>query len=126
VTLDQFRRAAILAALTVVCLATTACGDCAGVGSPAVDVTVRDAETGTGAASGTVIYLFKQPSIQPVDSVVGTDSLHLYAGWDQSGTFDVVLEKRGYYPWTIENVDVKEDCGTHTAFLIARLRRRAP
>jgi hypothetical protein len=46
------------------------------------------------------------------------------AGWDDSGIFDVVVEKAGYYPWTSEHVSVEEHCSTETAFLEARLRKR--
>src|SRR5262245_16695402 len=114
----RVRISTLVATMLIGCLfAATSCGDCAGVGSPAVDVTIRDAETGVGAASGATLYLFKQPASQPIEIVVGADSLHVFAGFDESGTFDVVLEKPGYYPWTAEGIRVVEDCGTQTAFL---------
>lgn len=122
----KLTKALMLAILAAVPGLTASCGDCAGVGRPAVDVTVRDVQTGAGIGIGATLYLFKPPALQPVETFVGIDSLHLIAGWDDSGIFDVVVEKAGYYPWTAERVSVEEHCSTETAFLQALLRRRQP
>ena len=100
-------------------------GDCAGVGAPAVDVTVVDAETGTSIAAGATLYLFRTGQAVRADSVTGGPrSMTLLAGWDDEGQFDVVVERPGYFPWTANGVRVDGDCTTETAFLTARLRPR--
>lgn len=112
----------------VTLIGATACGgDCAGVASPAFSIDVVDAVTGRAAATGATVYVFRRPDLSLVDAVASEDTLRILAAWDQSGRFDVLLEKAGYWPWTQNNVLVEThaSCTTRTVHLIARLRVRS-
>ena len=102
-------------------------GDCAGVGSPAFSIDVLDDATGRAAATGSTVYVFRRPDLTLVDSVEAQDTLRILAAWDQTGRFDVLLEKAGYWPWTQNNglVETYSTCTTKTVALTARLRRRS-
>jgi len=115
--------------IVIVLLAgATACeGDCAGVGRPAFSIDVVDAATGRAAATGATVYVFQRPDLSLVAAVASEDTVRILAAWDQSGRFDVLLEKAGYWPWTRNNVLVEthSSCTTRTVHLIARLRARS-
>lgn len=106
----------------------TACADCAPVGRPAFAITVVDFTTGRPAAAGAVAYLLRHPDSQVVSIDVAHDSVHINAGWgQQGGTFDLLIERSGYWTWAATNQRVVEDesCSTRTISLIARLRPRS-
>jgi len=113
-------------ALAGTALLPGACGDCAGVGRPAFEVTVLENSTGVPAASGATLFVFKRPDYRLVDSAMAQDSLRIDAAWDEEGRFDLLLERPDYWPWTVNNVAVttESNCSIKTVFLIARLRRR--
>jgi len=105
----------------------TGCGDCAGVGAPAFRVQVLDAGTGAEIAQGATLYVFRINSSIVLDSISGhSDIDQLLAAWDQTGRFDLIVEKAGYFAWTLSDVEVVGDCTVETVSLIARLRRRLP
>jgi hypothetical protein len=73
----------------------TGCGDCAGVGRPAVSVSVRDQTNDSPAALGATLYLFRSETGSLIESVIGDrDDLPPEAAWGDSGVFDLVIEKR--------------------------------
>ena len=79
-------------------------GDCAGVGRPAFEVSVVDARTGASITDSAVVYVFQMPDLQRVDSAtmqVGPG--RIWATLDESGRFNVVVERPGYYAWSAEN-----------------------
>ena len=121
--------AALRSGIAVVLIAagSLACnGDCAGVGSPAFSIDVIEDATGLPAAAGATAYVFRRPELTLVDAVESEDTQRILAAWEQSGRFDVLVEKTGYWPWTQNNVLVEtySTCTTKTVNLIARLRRR--
>ena len=106
-------------------LLTTGCGDCAGIGRPAFEVSVVDARTGASIADSAVVYVFEHPELTRVDSATRQYFPGRIWTLDRGGTFNVVVERPGYYPWTTQNRKVKSACTTETVFLVARLVRRA-
>lgn len=118
------RFAATLAA--EIALGTSGChGDCAGVGRPAFGVTVRDARTGAVLTDSVHIYVIRQPELLTVDSTAQQISPgHYWAAEDLTGRFNVVVERAGYYPWTVENQVVSGTCTVQTIELTAELVRR--
>ena len=102
----------------------TAAGDCAGVGRPSVSVTVLNQTNESPTALGAKLYLFRNGSSALLETVTGTrDDLPIEAGQD-AGTFDLVVEKSGFFPWTATGVHVTEKCSINTVPLTARLRPR--
>ena len=97
---------------------------CAGVGRPAFEVSVEDAQTQAPIAAGATVYVFRRPELARIDSVTGRADTERIETRDTKGRFDVVVEKPGYFPWTRENINVGGDCTTETVALTARLRRR--
>jgi hypothetical protein len=68
---------------------------CAGVGRPAVSVSVRDQTNDSPAALGATLYLFRSETGSLIESVIGDrDDLPPEAAWGDSGVFDLVIEKR--------------------------------
>ena len=114
-------------AATLAILIVTGCeaaGDCAGVGRPSVSVTVLDQTNESRIASGAKLYVFRNASSALVASATGTrDDLPIETGND-TGTFDLVLEKSGFFPWTATGVHVTQKCSINTVSLTARLRPR--
>jgi hypothetical protein len=102
------------------------CGDCAGVGAPSVRVTVLDFDTNASIAPGATLSLFPSNASTPIAVVTGAlDAQSLTAG-DSAGRFDVLVEKPGYFPSTISNVEVKGACTTETVELTIHLRHLPP
>lgn len=111
--------------LVLLLLGAHGCGDCAGLGAPAVAVKIVDAQTQLPVASGATLYLLESGTGVRVDSVTSTTDIEeVRAGWDLRGTFDIVVEKAGYFPWTMNHVVVDGDCTVKTRFLTATLRKR--
>jgi hypothetical protein len=108
--------------------AATACeGDCTGVGAPAVRVTVLDFSTQARIAQGATLSLFRSNGSIPIQVVTGQlDSDLLSAGIDETGRFDVLVEKLGYSPWRIADVEVSGACTVQTVSLTAQLRHLPP
>ena len=99
-------------------------GDCAGVGRPSISVTVVNQTNESPAALGAKLYLFRNGSSALVEVATGTrDDLPIEAGQD-AGTFDLILEKSGFFPWTATGVHVTQKCSINTVSLKARLRPR--
>ena len=115
-------------AIVLLLVGLIACNsDCAGVGRPAFSIDVLDDVNGLPAARGSTVYVFRRPDMVQVDAVQGSEnSQRILAAWDQSGRFDVLLEKAGFWPWTQNNVLVEthSTCTTKTVNLTARLRLR--
>ena len=128
----HFRRARVShwtsIALVLLLAGPIACNsDCAGVGNPAFSIDVLDDVNGLPAARGATVYVFRRPSMELVDAVEGGEhSQRIVAAWDESGRFDVLVEKDGFWPWTMNNVLVEthSTCTTKTVNLTARLRLR--
>jgi hypothetical protein len=122
------RAVAICFALPALLVFVGSCGDCAGVGRPAFEVTVVDARTGISVVDSAVVHVFRLPGFVRVDSatrewVPG----RIGAAMHQSGRFTVVVERPGYYAWTAENRAVTSNCNyVETVFLTARLVKRDP
>ena len=120
-----------LASTLLVCCGSafvSACGDCAPVGRPAFALEIVDFDTGSPAATGVAVHLFRYPGLARVSTDSAQDSVRVYAGWGQEpGVYDVLVEREGYWPWTAANKQVVEDltCSTKTVNLSVRLRRRA-
>lgn len=72
--------------------AATACeGDCAGVGAPAVRVTVLDFDTNAPIARDATLSLFPSDASTPISIVTGQEDTELLAaGIDLTGRFDLV------------------------------------
>ena len=121
-------RLATLAVVLAASLAESACeGDCAGVGAPAVRVAVLEFATNAAIAQGATLSLFRSNGLTPIQVVTGLqDSDLLAAGIDETGHFDVLVEKLGYSPWRIANVEVSGACTVKTVSLTAHLRRLPP
>lgn len=121
--MNSLRLAAIALALTAP-LAGTACkGDCAGVGAPAIRVTVLDFDSHRQIAQGAILSLFFSGASTPIEVVTGQGNADpLTAGIDHTGRFDVLVEKPAYYPWTIVGVEVEGACTVETVSITARLR----
>jgi hypothetical protein len=124
---SSFRLAATALALTAA-LAGMACGgDCAGVGAPAVRVTVLDLDTNGPIARDATLSLFFSNASTPIEVVTGQADTDLLAvGIDHTGRFDVLVEKPGYYPWTSTDVEVNAACTVETVSLTAYLRHLPP
>ncbi len=94
---------------------------CAGVGLPAVAVTVLDGQTGAGVAAGASLVLH---SAACADSIVGVTDNQVLAGCvDYAGTYDVTVRKPGFRTWTQSNVVVRDTCSLETRRFIVRLDR---
>ena len=103
----------------------TACGDCAGVGRPAFEINVVDARDGRALTDSLVIYVFQHPELALVDTVSAVSLPGKYWTLDRTGTFDVIVERPGYFPWSANNQVVKGECSTETRYLTARLIPRS-
>jgi hypothetical protein len=116
-------RLAVMGLVLAMPVDTTGCGDCAGVGAPAVRVTVLDFDTNASIAPGATLSLFPSNASTPIAVVTGQqDAQFLTAGDDLTGRFDVLVEKPGYFPSTISNVEVEGACTTETVALTIHLR----
>lgn len=94
-------------------------GDCAGVGLPAVAVTILDASTGLHAAAGATLIL---QSTACSDSAVGTADDQVLSGCvDYEGVYTVTVRKAGYRDWIQTGVRVRETCSVETQRLTVRL-----
>jgi hypothetical protein len=120
-----FRRAVVIPIFPLLAGVLTGCGDCAGVGRPAFEVTVVDAGTGASLSDSATVYVFQLPELIRVDSATRQMSEGRIWTSDRKGRFKVVVERPGYYPWTAENREVRGECSTETVFLTARLIPRA-
>jgi hypothetical protein len=112
--------------LFAIAVMVAACGDflsrvCAGVGLPAVAVTVFDAQSGARAAAGASLILH---SAGCTDSVAGVTNDQVLVGcWDHEGTYDVTVRKAGYRDWVQTGVRVRDTCSLDTRRFDARLER---
>ena len=94
---------------------------CAGLGLPAVAVTVFDGQTGTRAAAGASLVL---RSATCTDSIVGvTDDQVLTGCVDDAGTYEVTVRKPGFRTWTQSNVLVRDTCSLETRRFDVSLER---
>ena len=60
-----------------------------------------DFDTGSPAATGVAVHLFRYPGLARVSTDSAQDSVRVYAGWGQEpGVYDVLVEREGYWPWT--------------------------
>ena len=95
-------------------------GVCAGVGLPAIAVTVLDGTTGLHAAAGATPIL---QSASCADSTVGTaDAQELSGCVDYAGTYTVIVRKVGFQDWVQTDVEVRATCSVETQHLTARLK----
>jgi hypothetical protein len=95
--------------------------DCAGVGLPAVSVTVLDGVTGLGAAAGATLILSSHACS---DTVTGrTDTQVLSGCTDYEGNYVVTVRKPGYRDWIQSVVQVRDTCSLETKRFTARLER---
>ena len=110
-------------------LCLNACGDkvCAGVGRPAVDVTVLDSLTGARRErdASVLVYALDRGGVR-VDSVRGVrDSVPISAAVDEAGLMRVVVQRPGYVTWTRASILVHQQppaCTTITESLLAKLQ----
>lgn len=91
------------------CGATTPVGFCAAPGSEAVVISVRDSISGMPAATGAIGTLV---GAGVDDTLEHQDSLKIRGG-DQTGTYNVTIDKPGYLTWSVHDVHVTEQgpCG---------------
>src|SRR5689334_19673389 len=102
------------------------CSDavCAGVGRPAVAVTVLDSVTGLHAANGATLIL---QCAACFDSAVGATDEQVLAGCvDYAGDYTVIVRKAGYRDWVRAGVHVRSTCSVETENLTARLESASP
>ena len=110
-------------------LGSTACslvgpGDCAGVGSWNVAVTVVDSISGVAAAARATLYTYDiDLGGVRVDSVTGQVDTEVLRGADRTGRYTVVVRKDGYRDWVKTPVVVVGECTVQTVPLTARLAR---
>lgn len=106
---------------------------CPGVISRAIEVEVRDAESGQPAAHGAV-GIAREGSFADTLQVVGWTShpsaetaLVLGGVEERPGLYSVRVEKVGYQPWERSGVRAEKGvCGVVTARLQAQLERAEP
>src|SRR4051812_20084383 len=104
---DHFRISSIAALLAVSIAGCVIAGDCAGVGRPMVSATVLDAESRVPVARGATLYVFRSGSSTVFDSIAGArDDFPLEPRREETGVFDLLIEKAGYFPWTLARVRV--------------------
>jgi len=114
--------------LLLVLVATSllgACGDCAGVGAPSFEITVRDSRTGhplTDSVTIAVLRVSDQVPLRGYPDVVGTGR---FLFEEKRGTFDVIVERPGYYPWVSNARRVKGDCTIETVHITASMIPRS-
>ncbi len=114
-------RSALRLVLCLTAIFVVSCGDvvCAGVGLPAVAVTIFDAQTGARAAAGASLIL-RSPAC--TDTVVGVADDQVLAGCDdREGTYTVTVSKPGYRDWTQSTVEVRDTCSLETRRFDVRL-----
>lgn len=116
-------RPALALVLCLIAILVVSCADsiCAGVGLPAVAVTIFDAQTGARAAAGASLIL-RSPAC--IDTVVGVADDQVLAGCtDYEGTYTVTVRKPGYRDWTQSTVEVRDTCSLETRRFDVRLER---
>ena len=131
---EQLRPVTVLAvgvvATAIVSTVLNGCDDfhtCTDEEVPGISVKILDAESGRIAVCDATVWFLQGSYAEKVENPCGAipDSLqwpYVIGAAERAGTYTVLVNKAGYVPWVLTNVEVTEDdCHVHTVDLVARL-----
>jgi hypothetical protein len=97
---------------------------CPAIARPAIEVDVRDADTGAPAANGASGEVREGTFVEALEVLPSTsgDALTMVGAWERPGEYTVLVQKPGHRQWTADDVRVTRGlCNVETVKLIANL-----
>jgi hypothetical protein len=91
-----------------------------------IGVQVQDSLTGAWIGSGATLVARDGSYVDSVTAQTGRpdmDDAPLVTAGERAGTYDLVVRREGYQPWSKTGVKVERDeCHVHSVMLLARMR----